>query len=183
MREISLLGESMSTGKRKDLGAVDQFLGQSLSDSVALAKGRTQAMNYVTNMVSTTQSVLDTTAEVAQRGLGTVSSAAQVSEEKLQTLEQNLESTRDQIELLIQSANFDGKSLLNGDVSEMEVQVGRSSTDKMKVSIKNLGDKKVFRSEVLSQMTRYLAADASRSDYYKVDPKALVDDLRKNENC
>lgn len=181
-RQASTLGESMTSGLNQNIESVDAFLGNSLRDNQLILGAIAKNTNYSTNMLATAKEYMNILAQSLQEGLTTIGSSGQVSAEKLATLEQSLSDTRTQVSLLIKTADFDNKALLTGGVQDLSVQVGLSTADKLNFSINNLGEGRLFRSGVTSQLINYLAADVNRSRYYAANPNRLGQDMLDTKN-
>ena len=130
-RKSSGLGESLTTGNDKFVEVVDGFLGSSLRDSEIVLGAIAKNTAYSINMLTITDEYLKTVATSLQEGLKTIGSAGPLSADKLAVLQKNLNDKRGQVDLLIKTADFDGKALLGGGAEAVEVQVGLSITDKL----------------------------------------------------
>ncbi len=113
-RKSSGLGESLTTGNDKFVEVVDGFLGSSLRDSEIVLGAIAKNTAYSINMLTITDEYLKTVATSLQEGLKTIGSAGPLSADKLAVLQKNLNDKRGQVDLLIKTADFDGKALLGG---------------------------------------------------------------------
>ena len=165
-RKSSGLGESLTTGNNKFVEVVDGFLGSSLRDSEIVLGAIAKNTAYSINMLTITDEYLKTVATSLQEGLKTIGSAGHLSADKLAVLQKNLNDKRSQVDLLIKTADFDGKALLGGGAKAVEVQVGLSIADKLTLKVNDIGSGKLFRSSVAAALNEYLAADAARSQHY-----------------
>lgn len=175
-------GQSMRSGLNHNIKAVDAFLGRSLEDNntflIAIAKNT----NYSANMLATAKEYMNILSSTLEKGLKTVSSSGQVSDEKLAILEQSLADTRSQINLLINTASFDKKKVLTGDVRDLGLIVGFGSKDKLRLNITNFGEGRLFRSGVTKQLNTYFSEDPNKGRYYAVFRNQLAQDLIDNKN-
>ena len=156
-RRSSGLGESLTTGNDKFVEVVDGFLGSSLRDSEIVLGAIAKNTAYSINMLTITDEYLKTVATSLQEGLKTIGSAGPLSADKLAVLQKNLNDKRGQVDLLIKTADFDGKALLGGGAEAVEVQVGLSITDKLTLSVTDIGAGKLFRSTVATALNDHLA--------------------------
>ena len=165
-RRASGLGESLATGNDKFVEVVDGFLGHSLRDSeivlVAIAKNTA----YSINMLTITEEYLKTVASSLQEGLKTIGSAGPISADKLAVLQKNLDDKKAQVTLLVRTANFDGKSLLSGGASKVNVQVGLSIADKLTIRVSDISIPKLFRTGAANAVNNWIAADINRTTAY-----------------
>lgn len=180
-RRLSSLGSSMTTGSYDSLPVVDAFLGNSLRDSEKILGAVARSTNYVTNMLTIADEYLKTIGNSLQDGLMTIGSAGPVSEDKLSTLQKNLDDKRTQVALLLSTADFDGKSLLGGGAQQVDIQVGLALTDKVTISITDYADGKLFRTSITDAINEWLAADETRSTYY-ANASEIATDLESNIN-
>ena len=156
-RKSSGLGESLTTGNDKFVEVVDGFLGNSLRDSEIVLGAIAKNTAYSINMLTITDEYLKTVATSLQEGLKTIGSAGPLSADKLAVLQKNLNDKRGQVDLLIKTADFDGKALLGGGAEAVEVQVGLSITDKLTLKVNDIGSGKLFRSSVAKALNDHLA--------------------------
>lgn len=182
-RRLKLLGDSMVTGNNKDIEVVDSFLGSSLSDSEIILGAVAQTTSYATNIVSITEQYLDTIASFLQKGLITIATVSSLSTDKVAVLQKNIDDIRAQIDLLISSASFDGRALLGGQAQDIDVQIGLSISDKLNVSIRNLGGDNLFRTSINRALNNWIAADptGARSTRH-TNAQELANAIKNNEN-
>ena len=74
-----------------------------------------------------------------------------MSADKLTVLQKNLNDKKAQVNLLINTASFDSKSLLKGDI-DMDVQVGLNIEDKLKIKVNNIRSGNLFRSSITTAL-------------------------------
>ena len=132
-RRSSGLGESLTTGENKFVEVVDGFLGNSLRDSEIVLGAVAKNTAYSINMLTITDEYLKTIATSLQEGLKTIGSSGPISADKLAVLQKNLDDKKTQVELLVRTADFDGKSLLSGGAGKVNVQLGLSIADKLTI--------------------------------------------------
>jgi hypothetical protein len=182
-RKSSGLGESLTTGNNKFVEVVDGFLGSSLRDSEIVLGAIAKNTAYSINMLTITDEYLKTVSSALQEGLKVINSAGPLSNDKLATLQKNLDDKRKQVDLLIKSADFDGKALLGGGAKETDVQVGLSITDKLTLKVNDIGSGKLFRSSVTNALNEYLSANAARSNHYAGPANARAFKEAKESNA
>lgn len=182
-RRLSLLGDSMVTGDNKDIEVVDGFLGNTLRDAEIILGAVAQTTSYATNIVSITEQYLESIASFLQKGLITIATVGTLSDDKVVVLQKNINDTREQIDLLISSASFDGRSLLGGEAQDISVQIGLNISDKLNISVRNLSNNNLYRSSITRAMNEWIAADptAGRSDRHNT-PEELKQAILNNEN-
>lgn len=166
-RRAGGLGESLTTGTNKFVEVVDGFLGNSLRDGEVVLGAIAKNTAYSINMLAITDEYLKAVGSSLQAGLKTIAQAGPLSADKLAVLQRNLDDKKIQVALLIKTADFDGKAVLGGGASKVEVQVGLSITDKLTLAVKDISAGKLFRSSVSSALNEWLKADISRSTHYQ----------------
>lgn len=182
-RRLTLLGDSMVTGNNKDIEVVDGFLGSSLQDSEIILGAIAQTTSYATNIVSITEQYLDTIASFLQKGLITIATVSSLSTDKVAVLQKNIDDIRAQIDLLISSASFDGRALLGGQAQNIDVQVGLNISDKLNVSIRNIGEDNLFRTSINRALNSWIAADPTGARSVRhTNAQELADAVKNNEN-
>lgn len=157
-RITSGLGESLATGNDKFVEVVDSFLGNSLRDSEIILGAIAKNTAYSINMLSITDVYLNTISKSLQEGLKTIGSAGPLSADKLAVLQKNLDDKRAQVDLLIGTADFDGKKLLGGGAEQIDVQVGLSVTDKITLKVTDLANGKLFRTSIATALNSAISA-------------------------
>jgi hypothetical protein len=159
------LGESLTTGDDKFVEVIDAFLGNSLRDAEIVLGAIAKNTAYSIDLLTITDQYFKTISTSLQDGLKVVSTASQQSTDKLATLQQNLDDKRAQVALLIRTADFDGKGLLKGDAKSLDVQVGLSATDKLKISIQDIDSGKIFRSSITTALNGAIKAGGATTYY------------------
>ncbi|GAB4164769.1 MAG: hypothetical protein Tsb006_4360 [Rickettsiaceae bacterium] len=180
-RTASGLGESLTTGNDKFVEVVDSFLGNSLRDGEIVLGAVAKNTAYSINMLTITDEYLKTVATSLQEGLNTIGSAGPLSLDKLAVLQKNLTDKRTQVDLLIQTADFDGKKLLGGGIKSIDVQVGLSVTDKLELTVTDFASGKLFRSSITKALNEWVAASAANTTYY-ANAGEITTDLENNVN-
>ncbi|MEA0970101.1 hypothetical protein Megvenef_00049 [Candidatus Megaera venefica] len=150
------LGESLTTGNDKFVEVVDAFLGNSLRDGQIILGAVAKNTAYSINLLTITDEYLKTIARSLQGGLKTVASADPLAADKLTVLNKNLNDKRAQVNLLVDTADFDNKGLLRGDVKEMQIQVGLNAADKLRVHVNDFSLGKLFRSSVTNALNELI---------------------------
>jgi len=176
--KASQLGASLTSGNDAFVEVVDAFLGNSLRDNEILLGTIAKNTAYGVNLLTVTDEYLKTIASLLQDSLKIISSAGSLSSDKLAVLQKSLSGKRTQINLLVKTAGFDGKSLLKG--VDMDVQVGLNVTDKLKIKVNDI-DGKLFRSSIVTTINRWIAEDYTRCRYYNSESE-MKRDLELNRN-
>ena len=184
-RHTSALGESLATGNDQLVAVVDSFLGNSLRDNEIILGAIAKNTAYTNNMLQITDEYLSTISKALQEGLKTIGSAGPLSADKLAILQKNLNDKKTQVEFLIRTADFDGKKVLSGDATAINVQVGQSVSDNITISITNYSTGKLFRTTTDTSLNTVIAAltnaTAPTSTTYYIN-KAQIDEAVKNNH-
>lgn len=170
---------SLVTGRDHRVETVDAFIGNSLSDKSILLKSLAQNTAYALNLLAVTDEYLKSIASLLQGSLAIIATANSLSFNKRAILCQSLEGKKDQIKLLIDTAKFDDKKLLSGDVSNIFIQTSTSLASDAKISITDLSKGKLFRTSAVKTINRWLAEDYTRCNYYNSQSE-IQQDLAKN---
>jgi flagellin-like hook-associated protein FlgL len=170
-RNASILGTSMTTGDNKKIPTIDAFLGNSLKDKELMLSALTRNTSYAVNLVKTTSEYLNAIASFIQKGLVTITSVGILSAEKVPTLQQYIDALRSQINVLINTANFDNRQLLNGGATQIKVQLGTSTADNMSIFVRDIGNDNLYRTSLALAINEWIAEDptAARTSYYSAD--------------
>ena len=172
------LGTSLTTGNDVFVEVVDAFLGNSLRDGEILLGAIAKNTAYGVNLLTVTDEYLKTIASLLQDSLKIISSAGSLSTDKLAVLQKSLRTKKAQVNLLINTASFDSKSLLKGDI-DMDVQVGLNVTDKLRIKVNDISKGKLFRSSIANTINRWIAEDYTRCRYYNSQSE-MNQDLARN---
>jgi len=181
-RKSSGLGESLTTGNNKFVEVVDGFLGSSLRDSEIVLGAIAKNTAYSINMLTITDEYLKTISAALQGGLKTIGSAGPLSADKLAVLQKNLNDKRSQVDLMIKTADFDGKALLSGGARSTDVQVGLSMADKLTLKVTDIGTGKLFRSSVATKLNDHIANTPAGTYTYHKNATELATDRNANIN-
>lgn len=160
------LGASLTTGNDVFVEVVDAFLGNSLRDGEILLGAISKNTAYGVNILTITDEYLKTIASLLQDSLKIISSAGSFSADKLAVLQKNLNDKKAQVNLLINTASFDGKSLLKGNVMDMEIQVGLNVDDKLKIKVNDISNGKLFRSSITTALNEKIKSGNFPTNYY-----------------
>ncbi len=181
-RNASILGASMTTGDNKKTPIVDAFLGNSLKDREIMLGALTRNTAYSVNLVKTTSEYLNAIASFIQKGVITITSVGVLSVEKVPTLQKYIEALRSQINVLINTANFDSRQLLNGGANEIKVQLGAEAEHSMSIFVRDIGNDNLYRTSLALAINEWIAEDptADRTSYY--NPRELKAAQLNNEN-
>ena len=136
---------------------------------------------YSVNLLTITDEYLSTISSALQQGLKTVASAGSVSQDKLAVMQKNLNDKLAQVDLLIKTADFDGKSVLSGGAIGVDVQVGLSITDKITLNVKAFSAGKLLRIGAATAINDYLGAKVGRVANYATSA-ALTSAVANNNN-
>ncbi len=112
---IDTNSKSLSTGRKEDIDVVSNFLGQGLRDKAKILSKVLGNMSYSSDALKVAQNNLDTIASTFSEMLGVI---AQVGGSKVATraLDSILQDKMKTAKLQIESAEFDGRKLLTGDL-------------------------------------------------------------------
>jgi flagellin-like hook-associated protein FlgL len=160
------LGASLTTGNDVFVEVVDEFLGNSLRDGEILLGAIAKNTTYGVNLLTVTNEYLKTIASLLRDSLKIISSAGSFSVDKLAVLQKNLNDKKAQVNLLINTASFDYKSLLKGNVMDMEIQVGLNVDDKLKIKVNDISNGKLFRSSITTALNEKIKSGNFPTNYY-----------------
>jgi flagellin-like hook-associated protein FlgL len=160
------LGASLTTGNDVFVEVVDEFLGNSLRDGEILLGAIAKNTTYGVNLLTVTNEYLKTIASLLRDSLKIISSAGSFSVDKLAVLQKNLNDKKAQVNLLINTASFDGKSLLKGNIMDMEIQVGLNVDDKLKIKVNDISNGKLFRSSITTALNEKIKSGNFPTNYY-----------------
>jgi len=163
--KASGLGVSLTTSNDVFVEVVDAFLGNSLRDDEILLGAIAKNTAYGVNLLTVTDEYLKTIASLLQDSLKIISSAGSLSTDKLAVLQKSLRDKKAQINLLINTASFDSKSLLKGDI-DMDVQVGLNIEDKLKIKVNNIRSGNLFRSSITTALNEKIKTGNFPTNYY-----------------
>jgi len=181
-RRASGLGDSMTTGINKFVPVVDAFLGNSLRDNEVILGAVAKNTAYSVNMLTIANEYMSSVAAALQGALTAVTSAGQVSADKIPTLQSSLTDKINQVKLLIKTGDFDNKSLFAGDVRNLGVQVGLNTADKLIVNIKDADNGKLLRSSITSALNAKIVTDGNAASAYYATDAEIATDLANNGN-
>ena len=134
-------------------------------------------------MLTITDEYLKTIGASLQEGLKTIGSAGSLSADKLAVLQKNLNDKRAQVNLLIKTADFDGKALLGGGAEAVEVQFSLSITDKLILKVNDISSGKLYRSSAAKALNNHLEVGADNlSAFWNAGANYKADAVVKNIN-
>ncbi len=178
----SSLGESMVTGQNQNVAVVDGFLGHSLKDGEIFLGALAKSTSYAMNMMTITEQYLETITSFLQKGIITIATAGTLSDDKVNVLQKYISDIRSQIDLLVDTASFDGRKLLSGGATRLDVQLGKAASDGLTVEVSNIGGNNLYRTSLALAINDWLAGDptGARTPHYSAAElaKAVLD----NEN-
>ena len=180
-REVGTLGESLVSGDNMNVEVVDAYLGNSLRDREFFLGAIAQSTSYSVNAVNITENYLNSISSFLQKGIITIATVGVLSDDKVAVLQKHINSIRTQIDILIDSAKFDGKELLGGGAKEINVQVGVDASSTQKISIRNISDNRIYRTSLAHAVNEWIAQDFTRSAHYATQAELTIA-LSDNEN-
>ena len=163
--KASGLGASLTTGNDTFVEVVDAFLGNSLRDGEIVLGAVAKNTAYSINLLTITDEYLKIIATSLQDGLKTIASAGALSTDNLDVLQKNLNDKRTQVALLINTADFDGKGLLKGDATDLQVQVGLNVTDRLAIKVNDISGGALFRSSITTALNKAIVAQAAAGNF------------------
>lgn len=178
--EVATRGKSMVTGDNQSAPPVDSFLGNSLHDKEFFLGALANVASYATNVINITEEYFESIAFYMQDAAGTIATASSISSDKVVVLQKHIDDLKNQIEIAIKTASFDGRYVLKGDASKINVQVS-DSTAGVTVQVRNISGNRLFLTTLGRRINEYLAQDFTRTTYYTTQAEldaALLD----NEN-
>ena len=175
------IGQSLSTGKNKNINPVDCFLGCSLQDKGLLLKSSIQTISYSMNMLAIADTHLNSISTLLQKSFNAICSIKNASSDQKAILQKIIDSNKQQIAHIINSASFDGKKLLQGDISNFQIFTHSTSSENNLISIKNISDGRIFRTSFAKAINEWLAEDHTRCRYYQ-SLEEMQTDLSKNNS-
>lgn len=167
------IGQSLSTGKNASTDTVDCFLGYSLQDKSFLLKTSIQNISYGMNILAIADTHLNSISTLLQKSFNAICSIKNASSDQKSILQKIIDSNKQQIEHIINSASFDGKKLLQG-ISNLQISTHP-------ISIKNISEGKLFRTSFAKAINNWLAEDHTRCRYYQSQAEIQLD-LAKNNS-
>ena len=180
-REVGTLGESLVSGDNMNVEVVDAYLGNSLRDREFFLGAIAQSTSYSVNAVNITENYLNSISSFLQKGIITIATVGVLSDDKVAVLQKHINSIRTQIDILIDSAKFDGKELLGGGAKEINVQVGVDASSTQKISIRNISNNRIYRTSLAHAVNEWLAQDFTRTTHY-ANQAELTLAIQGNEN-
>ena len=168
------IGQSLSTGKNASTDTVDCFLGYSLQDKGILLKTSIQNISYGMNILAIADTHLNSISTFLQKSFNAICSIKNASPDRKAILQKIIDSNKQQITHIINSASFDGKKLLQGDTSNLQIATHP-------VSIKNISEGKLFRTSFAQAINDWLAEDRTRYRYYQNQEEMQID-IKKNNS-
>lgn len=168
------IGQSLSTGKNASIEPIDYFLGCSLQDKSILLKTSIQNINYTMNILTIVDTHLNSISTLLQKSFNAICSIKNASQYQKAILQKIIDSNKQQIAQIINLASFDGKKLLQGDISNLQ-------TSTHPISIKNISEGRLFRTSFAEAINEWLAEDRTRYRYYQSQEEMQVD-IKKNNS-
>jgi flagellin-like hook-associated protein FlgL len=168
------IGHSLSTGKNASTDTVDCFLGYSLQDKGFLLKTSIQNISYGMNTLAIADAHLNSISTLLQKSFNAICAIKNASPDQKAILQKIIDSNKQQIAHIINSASFDGKKLLQGGISNLQISTHP-------ISIKNISEGRLFRTSFAQAINNWLAEDYTRCRYYQSQEEIQLD-LKKNNS-
>lgn len=179
--EVATRGKSMVTGDNQSVPPVDGFLGNSLHDAEFFLGALAKTASYATNVINITDEYFKSIASYMQDAAGTIAAASSISSDKVAVLQKHIDDLKSQINVSISTASFDGRLLLQGGASKVNVQVSSDSTTGVTVQVRNISGNRLFLTTLGRRINEWLAGDFARTDRY-INQTQLDAALLDNEN-
>ncbi len=179
--EVRTHGKSMVTGDNQSASPVDSFLGNSLHDEEFFLGALANVASYATNVINITEEYFNSITSYMQDAAGTIATAASISSDKVAVLQKHIDDLKNQIEIAINTAFFDGRYVLKGGANRIDVQVASNSTTGVTVQVKNISGNRLFLTTLGRRINEWLAQDFNRTTYYQ-NQTELDAALLDNEN-
>ncbi len=167
---VRYLNNSINTGQNELITPISFSLGSGLRDEYIFFRSVTKRLSYGFNLVLVANKSLSSIISELTQCLCIVTKAKIVSYDKLEILQKNLNEKIQNINLIIKSANFDGKALLK-DGLNADIQVGMGATETISIRIEKL-EGNLFRNNAANALNKYLGAELGRVGGYRTQ-KAL----------
>lgn len=167
---IRYLNNSINTGQNELITPISFSLGSGLRDEYIFFRSVTKRLSYGFNLVLVANKSLSSIISELTQCLCIVTKAKIVSSDKLEILQKNLNEKIQNINLIIKSANFDGKALLK-DGLNADIQVGIGATETISIRVEKL-EGNLFRNNAANALNKYLGAELGRVGGYRTQ-KAL----------
>lgn len=169
------LGSSLTSGNNQFVSVVDGFLGNSLRDGEIVLGALAKNTAYSINLLTITNEYLNSIGKTMTESLETIGASDGKSLVSVATLQKNLSDQVAQLNLLISTADFDGKALLAGDATTLVTRVGLSIADKITLRVADISGGKLLRIGAANAINDYLGAAVGRVTTAAFQTQAALD--------
>jgi len=169
------LGSSLTSGNNQFVSVVDGFLGNSLRDGEIVLGALAKNTAYSINLLTITNEYLNSIGKTMTESLETIGASDGKSLISVATLQKNLSDQVAQLNLLISTADFDGKALLAGDATTLVTRVGLSIADKITLRVADISGGKLLRIGAANAINDYLGAAVGRVTTPAFQTQAALD--------
>jgi hypothetical protein len=142
-KSVDVNGMSLSTGKKVNNDVVSSFLGEGLGNRAKVLGKLLDSMGYSKNIVRTAEDSLASIAETFSDMLGIVNSVGG-SETAIRTLNDIFQSKIEQSKLQINTAEFDGRKILTGELGSDAIVQAKFNTKPVDVRKIGTGSSDLF---------------------------------------
>ena len=142
-KSVDVNGMSLSTGKKVNNDVVSSFLGEGLGNRAKVLGKLLDSMGYSKNIVRTAEDSLASIAETFSDMLGIVNSVGG-SETAIRTLNDIFQSKIEQSKLQINTAEFDGRKILTGELGSDAIVQAKFNTKPVDVRKIGAGSSNLF---------------------------------------
>ena len=178
--ELQKRGESIATGYNKSVDVIENFIGSAENDTCQIAKSTLKSTITATNLLEIGESRIIEASAALQKGLGAIGKSA-ANPGHFSILQTQLDADKVQVDTLLKSANFDNMGLFSGEAKNIQIPVGTSITDTVKISLPDLLNGKLYRTSITTELNKWIVADPARSNYY-ANAGEIADDDKNNVN-
>jgi len=142
-KSVDVNGLSLSTGKKVNNDVVSSFLGDGLGNRAKVLSKLLDSMGYSKNIVKTAENSLASIAETFSDMLGIINSVGG-SETAIRTLNDIFQSKLEQSKLQINTAEFDGRKILTGELGSEAIVQAKFNTKPVDVRKIGAGSSDLF---------------------------------------
>ena len=142
-KSVDVNGMSLSTGKKVNNDVVSSFLGDGLGNRAKVLGKLLDSMGYSKNIVRTAEDSLASIAETFSNMLGIINSVGG-SETAIRTLNDIFQSKLEQSKLQINTAEFDGRKILTGELGSDAIVQAKFNTKPVDVRKIGAGSSDLF---------------------------------------
>ncbi|MFK7973415.1 MAG: hypothetical protein AB8B66_00930 [Rickettsiaceae bacterium] len=180
-RLLQRSGKSLSTGRNQEVGVIEDFIGSSENDTCAITRSTLRSTINATNMLEIGQNRILEGLNALTRGLSVIGNSGGANLERLQLLQTQLDASKAQLDTMLRSADFDNIGLFSGEAKNLEVSIGTSITDTVKVSLPDLLNGKLYRTSITAELNKWIVANPGQTTYY-TNAGQIDTDVKNNVN-